>query len=214
MAAFVTVLLCSNLIGAEKVITVGPITCGAGILFFPISYFFNDILTEVYGYARSRKVVWAGFSAMLFASIMASVVVGLPPAEGWVHQKAYETVFGQTPRIVIASLTAFFCGEFMNSYVLAKMKVWTGGKQLWMRTIGSTVAGEAVDSVIFYPMAFLGFWPTSILITVMLTNYVLKVLWEVFATPVTYRVVAYLKKKEKEDYYDKDTNFSPFTLEG
>jgi len=123
MAAFVTVLLCSNLIGAEKVITVGPITCGAGILFFPISYFFNDILTEVYGYARSRKVVWAGFTALIFASVMASVVVNLPPASGWVHQHSFEVVFGQTPRVVIASITAFFCGELSNSYVLAKMKV-------------------------------------------------------------------------------------------
>ena len=212
MAAFVTVLLCSNLIGAEKVITVGPITCGAGILFFPISYFFNDILTEVYGYARSRKVVWAGFAALLFASVMASVVVGLPPAAGWVHQKSFEIVFGQTPRIVVASLTAFFCGELTNSYVLAKMKVWTNGKYLWTRTIGSTVAGEAVDSLIFYPMAFLGFWPTNLLITVLISNYILKVLWETFSTPVTYQVVKFLKKKENEDYYDRDTNFTPFSL--
>ena len=212
MAAFVTVLICSNVIGAEKVITVGPITCGAGILFFPISYFFNDVLTEVYGYARSRKVVWAGFAGMLFASLMASVVVGLPPAQGWVHQHAFEIVFGQTPRIVIASLTAFFCGEFANSYTLAKMKIWTKGKHLWTRTIGSTVAGEAVDSIIFYPMAFLGFWPMNLLITVLLTNYVLKVLWEVFSTPVTYKVVAFLKQKENEDYYDHDTNFTPFSL--
>ena len=123
MVAFVTILLCTNLISAEKVVNVWGFTCGAGILFFPISYFFNDILTEVYGYARSRKVVWAGFTAMGFASLMAMVVVGLPPAEGWIHQDAYKTVFGQTPRIVIASLTAFFCGEFVNSYVLAKMKV-------------------------------------------------------------------------------------------
>ena len=212
MAAFVTILLCSNLIGAEKVITVWGFTCGAGILFFPISYFFNDVLTEVYGYARSRKVVWAGFAGMLFASLMASVVVGLPPAQGWVHQHAFEIVFGQTPRIVIASLTAFFCGEFANSYTLAKMKIWTKGKHLWTRTIGSTVAGEAVDSIIFYPMAFLGFWPMNLLITVLLTNYVLKVLWEVFSTPVTYKVVAFLKQKENEDYYDHDTNFTPFSL--
>jgi queuosine precursor transporter len=213
MAAFVTVLLCSNLIGAEKVITVGPITCGAGILFFPISYFFNDILTEVYGYARSRKVVWAGFTALVFSSVMASVVVNLPPAEGWVHQHSFEVVFGQTPRVVVASITAFFCGEFTNSYVLAKMKVWTNGKHLWTRTIGSTVAGEAVDSIIFYPMAFLGFWPMNLLITVLITNYTLKVLWEVFSTPATYKIVAFLKKKENEDYYDRDTDFSPFILE-
>jgi queuosine precursor transporter len=212
MVAFVTILLCSNLIGAEKVITVWGVTCGAGILFFPISYFFNDILTEVYGYARSRKVVWAGFIAMAFASLMASVVIYLPAADGWVHQKAYETVFGQTPRIVLASLTAFFCGEFTNSYVLAKMKVFSNGKKLWTRTIGSTVAGEMVDSLIFYPVAFIGFWPWNLVITVMLTNYLLKVLWEVIATPLTYKVVGFLKRKEHEDFYDRDTDFTPFSI--
>ena len=213
MAAFVTILLCSNIIGAEKVVNVWGFSFGAGILFFPISYFFNDILTEVYGYARSRKVVWAGFAALGFASFMAWVVVTLPPAAGWVHQSAYVIVFGQTPRIVIASLLAFFSGEFVNSYVLAKMKIFTTGKFLWMRTIGSTVAGEAMDSIIFYPIAFYSFWPNSLLLTVMLTNYVLKVTWEVVATPLTYRVVGFLKKKEHEDYYDRDTNFTPFSIE-
>ena len=213
MAAFVTVLLCSNIIGAEKVVSLFGFTFGAGILFFPISYFFNDVLTEVYGYARSRKVVWAGFAGLGFASIMSAVVVALPPAQGWIHQDAYEVVFGQTTRIVIASLTAFFCGEFANSYVLAKMKVFTEGKFLWMRTIGSTIAGEAVDSIIFYPIAFYGFWPNELLIKVMITNYILKVTWEVVATPVTYRVVNFLKRKENEDYFDKNTNFTPFSIE-
>ena len=213
MAAFVTILLCSNIIGDEKVVNVWGFSFGAGILFFPISYFFNDILTEVYGYARSRKVVWAGFAALGFASFMAWVVVALPPAAGWVHQEAYVIVFGQTPRIVIASLLAFFSGEFINSYVLAKMKIFTTGKFLWMRTIGSTIAGEAMDSIIFYPIAFYGFWPNSLLITVMLTNYVLKVTWEVVATPLTYKVVGFLKRKEHEDYYDRDTNFTPFSIE-
>jgi len=212
MVAFVTILLCSNLIAAEKVVSVWGFTMGAGILFFPISYFFNDILTEVYGYARSRKVVWAGFSAMIFASLVATLVINLPPAPGWIHQDAYQTVFGQTPRIVLASLTAFFCGEFTNSFVLAKMKILTNGKMLWTRTIGSTIAGEAVDSLIFYPVAFLGFWPTNLLITVMITNYALKVLWEVIATPMTYKVVGFLKKKENEDYFDRDTNFTPFSI--
>jgi len=212
MVSFVTILLCTNLIAAEKVVTVWGFTMGAGILFFPISYFFNDILTEVYGYSRSRKVVWAGFSAMIFASLVATVVIHFPPAQGWIHQEAYVTVFGQTPRIVLASLTAFFCGEFTNSYVLAKMKVFTNGKKLWTRTIGSTVAGEAIDSLIFYPVAFLGFWPINLLITVMITNYVLKVLWEILATPLTYLVVGFLKKKENEDYFDRDTNFTPFSI--
>ena len=213
MAAFVTILLCSNIIGAEKVVNVWGFSFGAGILFFPISYFFNDILTEVYGYARSRKVVWAGFAALGFASFMAWVVVTLPPAVGWVHQEAYVIVFGQTPRIVVASLLAFFSGEFVNSYVLAKMKIFTTGKFLWIRTIGSTVAGEAMDSIIFYPIAFYGFWPNDLMITVMLTNYVLKVSWEVVATPLTYKVVGFLKRKENEDYYDRDTNFTPFSIE-
>ena len=213
MAAFVTILLCSNIIGAEKVVSIAGFSFGAGILFFPLSYFFNDILTEVYGYARSRKVVWAGFGAMGFASFMSWVVVTLPPAQGWIHQEAYEVVFGQTPRIVIASLLAFFSGEFINSYVLAKMKVFTTGRFLWMRTIGSTVAGEAADSLIFYPIAFYGFWPNDLLITVMITNYVIKVSWEVLATPITYKVVGFLKRKEHEDYYDRGTNFTPFSIE-
>jgi len=213
MAAFVTILLCSNIIGAEKVVSLFGFTFGAGILFFPISYFFNDILTEVYGYARSRKVVWAGFAALAFASFMSAVVVGLPAAPGWVHQDAYVVVFGQTTRIVLASLTAFFSGEFVNSFVLAKMKLSTGGKYLWTRTIGSTVAGEAVDSLIFYPIAFYGFWPNDLLLKVMITNYVLKVLWEVIATPVTYKVVNLLKRKEHEDYFDRNTNFTPFSIE-
>jgi len=213
MAAFVTILLCSNIIGAEKVVSIAGFSFGAGILFFPLSYFFNDILTEVYGYARSRKVVWAGFAAMGFASFMSWVVVSLPPAQGWIHQDAYEVVFGQTPRIVIASLLAFFSGEFVNSYVLAKMKVFTTGRFLWMRTIGSTIAGEAADSIIFYPIAFYGFWPNDLLITVMITNYVLKVSWEVVATPITYKVIGFLKRKEHEDYYDKDTDFTPFSIE-
>src|SRR5438132_1404091 len=162
MALFVTVLLCSNVIGAAKVVTVRGFTFGAGVLFFPISYLFNDVLTEVYGYARSRKVVWAGFGAIIFASFMSWIVVSLPPAAGWNDQRAYEAVFGQTPRIVFASLTAFFVGEFANSYVLAKMKVKTSGRHLWMRTIGSTIVGEGVASRAFSPVPSPGFWPTGL----------------------------------------------------
>ncbi len=213
MAAFVTVLLCANLIGPAKVAKIGPVTFGAGVLFFPISYIFGDVLTEVYGYARARKVVWAGFAAEAFASFMAYVVVSFPPAPGWPHQAAYETVFGATWRIVLASLLAFWAGEFCNSYVLAKMKVWSSGRHLYQRTIGSTIAGEAVDSLIFYPVAFLGIWSTDQLLTVMTTNYAIKVIWEALATPITYRVVAWLKRVESEDYYDRDTDFNPFTLQ-
>ncbi|MEI7725798.1 MAG: queuosine precursor transporter [Bacteroidota bacterium] len=212
MAAFVTVIIATNMIGAEKVVTVFGFTFGGGILFFPISYFFNDILTEVYGYARSRKVVWAGFISLFFTMIMAQVIVALPPARGWMHQQAYEIVYGQTPRIVIASLIAFLCGEFANSVVLAKMKVIFNGKHLWTRTIGSTIVGEAVDSVIFYPAAFFGFWSASLLIKVMIMNYLIKVTWEIVATPLTYQVVNFLKRAENEDFYDRNTNFTPFSL--
>ncbi len=212
MAAFVTVLLCANLIGAGKVANLFGFTFGAGIFFFPLSYLFGDILTEVYGYARARRVVWAGFTALIFASLMSYVVVALPPADHWPHQAAYEIAFGQTPRIAIASLLAFWVGEFANSYVLAKMKIMTSGRYLFTRTIGSTIVGEAVDSAVFYPLAFLGLWETKLVITVMFSNYVLKVLWEVLATPITYKIVAWLKKVEHEDYFDVNTDFNPFTL--
>ena len=213
MALFVTVLLCSNVIGAAKVCTVWGFTFGAGVLFFPISYIFNDVLTEVYGYARARKVVWAGFGAIVFASFMSWVVLTLPPAIGWNDQRAYETVFGQTPRIVFASLAAFFVGEFANSYVLAKMKILTSGRFLWSRTIGSTIVGEGVDSLVFYPLAFLGVWENQLVLTVMVSNYIIKVLWEAMVTPFTYRVVGFLKRAEQEDYYDIGTDFTPFSIE-
>lgn len=212
MAAFVTVLLCANLIGASKVATLFGYTFGAGVLFFPISYVFGDILTEVYGYARARKVVWAGFGALLFASLMSAIVLAFPPAPGWPHQAAFETVLGGTPRIALASLVAYFSGELTNSFVLAKMKVKTEGRFLWARTIGSTIAGEAVDSLIFYPLAFLGVWTTPQVLAVMLSNYLIKVGWEAVMTPFTYRIVAFLKRAEGEDYYDRDTDFTPFSL--
>ena len=220
MAAFVTVLLCSNLIGVHKVSVVhlpfyGDYIYGAGVLFFPISYLFGDILTEVYGYARSRKVIWAGFGALIFASLMAFTVTLLPTASTMEpeKQRALEMIFGQTPRIVAASLLAFWLGEFVNSFVLAKMKLLTKGKFMWLRTIGSTIFGEIADSLIFYPVAFYGIWSNEQLISVMIGNYFIKVLWEVLATPFTYIIVGFLKKKENEDFYDKDTDFNPFSLE-
>jgi uncharacterized integral membrane protein (TIGR00697 family) len=213
MAAFVTVLLCANVIGAAKVAEIGGVTFGAGVLFFPISYVFGDVLTEVYGYARARKVVWAGFGALAFASFMSWAILAFPPAPGWPHQAAYETVFGATPRIVLASLIAYFSGEFCNSYVLAKMKLLTDGRGLWTRTIGSTIVGEAVDSAIFYPVAFLFVWETELVWRVMAANYVLKVLWEAVMTPFTYRIVNFLKRAEHEDHFDRDTNFTPFSLQ-
>ncbi len=212
MAAFVTILLCSNVIGSQKVAELWGFEFGAGILFFPISYIFGDILTEVYGFARARKVVWAGFSALLFASLMAWVIVALPSGKGFHNQGAIETIFGSTPRIALASLFAFWCGEFCNSYTLAKMKVWTKGRALWSRTIGSTIVGEFVDSIIFYPLAFLGLWDTSTVLIVMLNDYLIKVGWETLCTPITYRIVNFLKQAEKEDYFDVTTNFTPFSL--
>ena len=213
MAAFCTVLICSNMIGAAKVVQLWGFTFGAGILFFPISYFFGDVLTEVYGYARDRKVIWTGFGALMFASVLATVVVAFPPAPGWPHQKAFEIAFGQAPRIALSSLCAFWCGSFANSVTLAKLKIKTEGRFLWMRTIGSTAVGELVDSMIFYPLAFWGIWSNDLVIKVMITNYLMKTLWEVIATPMTYKVVGFLKRVEHEDYYDRDTNFTPFSLE-
>lgn len=212
MAVFVTLLICSNVIGAGKVIQVGGISFGAAVIFFPISYIFGDILTEVYGFARARKVVWMGFAALAFASFVSWVVVALPPAPGWPHQEAYAIAFGSTPRIAAASLVAFCIGEFTNSFTLAKMKVLTDGRHLWTRLLGSTVAGELVDSVIFYPLAFYGNWSNELVIKVMLSNYLFKVIWEMIFTPVTYKVVAFLKQAENEDYYDRDTDFTPFSL--
>lgn len=213
MAAFVTVLLCSSIIGVQKVSTIAGFPFGAGILFFPLSYVFGDILTEVYGYARSRRVIWAGFGALIFAAFMSWVIVKIPAAPGWAHQPAYDFVFGNTPRIVFASLIAFWAGEFANSFTMAKLKIKTNGRLLWTRTIGSTIVGEAFDSIIFYPLAFYGVWSTGDVIAVMYTNYMIKVLWEVVATPFTYRIVNFLKRVEHEDYYDRATNFNPFTLE-
>jgi queuosine precursor transporter len=210
MAAFVAILLLSNLIGAAKLADVGGYIFGAGILFFPLGYVIGDVLTEVYGYARARRVIWVGFVALIFMAFMSWVVVALPPAAGWEGQAAYEAVFGQVWRIVFASITAFWAGEFVNSYVMARMKIWTQGKHLWTRTIGSTIVGQGVDSLIFYPLAFWGVWSNSQVITVMITNWLLKVGWEVVLTPVTYAVVGWLKRKEGVDIFDQDTDFTPF----
>lgn len=217
MAAFVAILLLSNVLGAGKraivdLPLIGPWPFGAGILFFPISYVIGDILTEVYGYARARRCIWAGFGALLFMAFMSEVVVALPPAPGWTGQAAYESVFGQVPRIVFASMFAFWAGEFANSFVLARMKTWTQGRHLWTRTIGSTVVGQGVDSLIFYPLAFYGApdWPVEAMLAVMLSQFVLKVGWEALLTPVTYAVVGFLKRREGVDIYDAHTDFTPF----
>ncbi|MGB7419158.1 MAG: queuosine precursor transporter [Erythrobacter sp.] len=243
MAAFVAILLLSNLVGAAKLTFIevpfwptgrwpapdGVFIYGAGILFFPLGYVIGDVLTEIYGFARARRVIWAGFAAMLFLAFMSSVVVALPAFEGWtcaasdtlgsggglspgaICQETYVSVFGSTWRIVLASIIAFWAGEFVNSYVMARMKVWTRGRMLWTRTIGSTLVGQGVDSALFYPIAFLGIWTNDAVVTVMVTNWLLKVLWEAALTPVTYIVVAKLKRAEGVDFFDIETDFSPFS---
>lgn len=226
VVGFVTVLLCSNLIGPAKV---GELTLpfalpglgdsfsfGAGNLFFPIGYIFGDILTEVYGYARARRAIWAGFFALIFASVMSAVIVAMPAAPGEPFnaalQPALELVFGNTWRIVVGSIVAYWAGDFVNSYVMAKMKVLTRGRFLWMRTIGSTLVGQGVDSLIFYPIAFAGVWSSESLVLVIAFNFVFKTLVEVAMTPATYLVVGFLKRREQVDVYDINTNFTPFSL--
>jgi uncharacterized integral membrane protein (TIGR00697 family) len=217
MAAFVAILLLSNLIGASKpsYLTLpggAQWAFGAGVLFFPVSYIIGDVLTEVYGYANARRVIWTGFAALAFMALMAWVVVALPPAEGWDGQAAYESVFGNTWRIVAASMIAFWVGEFANSFVLARLKVITAGRFLWLRTIGSTVVGQGLDSLIFYPLAFYGLagWPVEQLWQVVLSQWAIKTAWEALLTPVTYAVVGFLKRREGIEVFDTDTDFSPF----
>lgn len=220
MVAFVVVLVCSNLIGPAKAATltlpiVGPVTFGAGVLFFPISYIFGDVLTEIYGYARARRVIWAGFAALIFASIMAAVVVALPPAPGWENQKVYEIAYGNTWRIAGASMLAYFCGEFFNSYVLAKMKVASDGRYMRTRFVASTVAGEAVDSAMFYPLAFWnsGIMPNDLVMTLVASQFITKTLVEIVFLPITTRIVTALKRAEQEDFFDRNTDFSPFKID-
>jgi len=216
MAAFVVVLLCSNLIGPGKVAAVAGVSFGVGNLFFPISYIFGDVLTEVYGYARARRVIWAGFGGLLFATVMSAVILRMPadPAEPFneVIEPALAVVFGGTWRIVLGSIIAFLVGDFVNSYVLAKMKVWTKGRWLWSRTIGSTIAGQGVDSLLFYPIAFLGVWSAGTMAKVVVFNWLFKVGVEAAMTPATYAVVNFVKRHEHEDVYDDHTDFTPFSL--
>ena len=219
MVAFVVVLICSNLIGPAKAATltlplIGPVTFGAGVLFFPISYIFGDILTEVYGYAQARRVIWTGFAALIFAAVMAAVIVALPPAPTWPNQAVYEIAFGNTWRIAAASMFAYFCGEFVNSYVLAKMKIASEGRNMGLRFVASTVAGEAIDSTLFYPLAFYdsGIMLNSLVVTLMISQFVTKTLVEIGFLPLTTRIVAKLKRAENEDYFDRGTDFNPFKV--
>ena len=208
VGGMVAVLLCSNLIGPAKTSTItlpliGALTFGAGNLFFPISYIFDDVLTEVYGYARARRATWAGFGALIFASLMSQAIIHMPvaPSEPFnvQLQPALEIVFGATWRIALASLVGFWMGDFVNAYVMAKMKLWTNGRWLWTRTIGSTIVGEGVDSLTFYPIAFMGIWEGQTIVKVIAFNWIMKVTVEIVLTPVTYAVVGFLKRRENAD---------------
>ena len=211
LGLFVAVLLISN-VASSKVLDLGPFTFDGGTILFPISYIFGDILTEVYGYKKSRRVIWTGFFAAFLMSAVFMIVGKLPPAADLPNQEAYEKILGLTPRIVIASLIAYFAGEFSNSYTLAKMKIFSKGKLLWSRTIGSTIVGEGVDTLLFVFIAFYGVFPGNLLLAILISNYVFKVCFEAAFTPFTYMIVGYLKRKERSDVYDYDTDFNPFSI--
>ena len=217
MAAFVAILLLSNIIGAANrsfidLPYIGEWPFGAGVLFFPLSYVLGDVLTEVYGYARARRVIWTGFAALAFMAVMAFVVVKLPPAPGWRDQAAYEAVFGNSWRIVLASMSAFWAGEFANSFVLAKMKLADNGRRMGLRFVASTIIGQGIDSLLFYPLAFYGeqSWPTGELFKTVFSQWVTKSGWEVLLLPITIWIVTAIKRREGLDVYDRGTNFTPF----
>lgn len=206
---FVVLLLISNLVG-QKITAFGPVRVGGAQLLFPLTYIFGDVFTEVYGYGASRRAIWIGFFASGLLSLMCVFMVWLPPAPGWNNQAAYRTVFYQVPRMVAASLIAYWCGEFANSFVLAKMKLWTDGKYLWTRTVGSTVVGQAVDTIVFMTLAFGGSLTGSLVASLIVWGYLFKVVYEVLATPLTYKIVNFLKRHEGVDTFDRATNFNPF----
>jgi len=206
---FVSVLLISN-VASSKIVDLHWLTFDGGTLLFPLSYIFGDVLTEVYGYKKSRQVIWLGFFATILMSLVFIIVGKLPSAADWGNQDAYDKILGLTPRIVVASLLAYFCGEFLNSFVLAKIKIITKGKFLWVRTMGSTIIGEFFDSLIFVFIAFFGIFSNSLLFTLIISNYIFKTSIEILFTPITYKVINFLKKREKEDFYDYNTNFNPF----
>lgn len=213
MVSFVAILMISN-VASSKILVLGPFTFDGGTILFPFSYILGDVLTEVYGYRRSRRVIWMGFGASALMALIFALVGALPPAEDWGHQEAYEAILGVTPRIVAGSLIAFFVGSFSNSWLLARMKVLTRGRWLWSRTIASTLLGEGLDTVLFVLIAFYGVLPGSLLVSVLISNYVFKCVLETAVTPLTYRVVNGLKRAEGEDFFDYDTDFNPFKLGG
>ncbi|MGC1782047.1 MAG: queuosine precursor transporter [Acidobacteriaceae bacterium] len=206
---FVVVLLVSNLV-AQKICRIGPLTLSGAELLFPITYIFGDIFTEVYGYAASRRAIWTGFFASALLSVMGAIIVALPPAPGWRNQAAFATVFGFIPRLVAASLIAYWAGEFTNSYVMAKMKLMTQGRWLWTRTVGSTISGQAVDTTVVVLIAFWGHAPGRTLLALIFSAYIAKVIYEILATPLTYAIVGWLKRSEQSDAFDSSASFNPF----
>jgi queuosine precursor transporter len=211
--AFVVVLLVSNLV-AQKVCLIGPFAVSGAVLLFPVTYIFGDVFTEVYGFSASRRAIWLGFFGTALLYIMATIVISLPAAPGWQNQQAFATVFGFIPRILTASLIAYWAGEFANSYTMAKLKLLTNGEKLWTRTIGSTVVGQAVDTVLVITLTFAGIYPARMLVNIIATGYLLKVGYEVLATPITYLVVGWLKRSEHSDAFDRNENFNPFSFRG
>jgi queuosine precursor transporter len=209
--AFVVILLVSNLI-AQKVCLIGPFAVSGAVLLFPITYIFGDIFTEVYGFSASRRAIWLGFFGTALLYLMGVIVIALPPAPGWPNQKAFSIVFGFIPRILAASLIAFWAGEFANSYTMARLKLLTDGRKLWTRTIGSTVVGQAVDTVLVVTLTFAGTVPPRTLVNIIATGYCLKVGYEVVATPITYLVINWLKRTEHADAFDRNENFNPFSF--
>jgi len=211
LGVFVAILLISN-IASTKILTLWKFTFDGGTILFPLSYIFGDVLTEVYGYQRSRRVIWTGFFGALLMSLVLYIVQVLPPAADWPNQEAYESIIGFVPRIVAGSLIAYFAGEFSNSFILSRLKIGTRGKYLWMRTIGSTLVGEGIDTIIFCLVAFYGLLPNSLLIAIIVSNYIFKCGVEILFTPLTYLIVGFLKRKENEDHYDHGISYNPFTL--
>ncbi|MDQ2832306.1 MAG: queuosine precursor transporter [Acidobacteriota bacterium] len=219
--AFVVVLLVSNLV-AQKVCLIGPLGAGrwtigpfavsGAVLLFPVTYIFGDVFTEVYGFAASRRAIWLGFFGTSLLYLMGAAIIALPSAPGWRNQQAFATVFGFIPRILAASLIAFWAGEFANSYTMARMKLLTNGRKLWTRTIGSTVVGQAVDTVLVITLTFAGIYPARVLLNIILTGYALKVGYEVLATPMTYLVINWLKRAEGSDVFDRHQSFNPFSF--
>jgi uncharacterized integral membrane protein (TIGR00697 family) len=210
---FVVVLLVSNLV-AQKICMIGPFAVSGAVLLFPLTYIFADVFTEVYGFSASRRAIWLGFFGTALLYLMGAIVIALPGAPDWKNQQAFAVVFGFIPRILAASLVAFWAGEFANSYTMAKLKLWTNGEKLWTRTIGSTIVGQGVDTVLVITLTFAGTYPVRTLINIIVTGYLLKVGYEVLATPVTYLVIGWLKRSEDADAFDRNEDFNPFSFGG